>query len=220
MNARRHAVVCALALVAIAAGHRDADAQEEKHLWVAASGAAVTSRSAHPAGTREGRGVILGGEGRFSWGPVSLRLAYREGSLESEAPDTAADRDLAEGLIFLGTTVLPGFEVAGGLHTTAYITSTETLRWVLWELRARYEGPLYGPVVHGYVEGWFAVSGRIRAEEVLAGARGGEAGFVLRPWNGPVALRVSYGIDAVKLSSDGRRETADGVGIALGFGRR
>jgi hypothetical protein len=185
----------------------------------AAWGSGITVRSLYPGGAERLAGSILGGEGAIRWRRLSLRVLYGEGSVK---PDTAgpADRDVVDGLVLLGASPVAGLDLMVGPQARAYVTGAGTQRWLFWVLRARYEASVLAPLIKGYAEAWAAVSGSVSVSEAYDSDRGGAAGLVVRPGDGRFSVRLAYAVEETRLGSGARRETIEGVSIALGYGRR
>jgi len=171
-------------------------------------------RRATAGGNETLSGVVVGGEGRLAAGRFTLRAGYAEGTLRAEGND-ARPRYVA-GFAALGFVPLPGLEISAGPHARAWIGETSRERRLLSRLRARYEMPLFGDALRGYVEAWagfvHAPSGR-----AAGGWRGGGVGAAV-PFARRFALRVSYAIDRSS-PDDAAIETTEGLMLAITVGR-
>jgi hypothetical protein len=177
--------------------------------WVRSSSALGTSADML-------HGTVIGGEGRVGIGRVSIDLGYREGSIVTD--DDSETRDYAEGHFLLIVKTVPGILIAAGPHAHAYITNSGTQRWFFWSVRLRGEHDLIAPLFAGYVELWRSIGADVNVSEQFERAAGGEVGMNLRAGRSPFWGRVGYGIERAWLA--GRRETIEGLTVAVGFGRR
>jgi len=159
-------------------------------------------------------GVVIGGEGRVRVGRVMVDVAYREGSLVTS--DHSDTRDYAEGHVRLIVATVPGVTLAVGPHARAYITNTGTQRWLFWTARLRGERNLIAPYIAGYVELWRSLGAKVNVSEVFEKATGGEVGMRVRFSRSQFWVRVGYGIERAWLGT--RRETVEGMSVALGYG--
>jgi hypothetical protein len=217
-----------------------ATAQDNLEWWAAVNLTAAVERIRFSNDSESLRGFIRGLEGGLDFGRLLLRGGYAEGSLRSGSEDF--QHDVADGFLLAGLRVLGGLEAALGLQARAWITSPGTERWLLWQMRLRYEAPLIGTLVHGYAELWRTASGSVNAVNVLRpdgggaefltsidgkhvsktflGARGGEAGIVFRGSGNAPMVRVGYTIDEARLETGGYRDSVEGFTIAIGYDSR
>jgi len=187
--------------------------------WGAVWGSSARAHSTLLSQIDKRTGAIFGVEGRIAWSRLPLRGGYAEGSLKRDGV-SADSRQHIEGFALLGVTVFPGFEITAGPQSRAYVTQSDsTQRWLVWRLLARYDLQLVEGIVWGYGEAWGAVSGQVGAAPAFDNGRGGSVGIILRPARGPVAIRLGYAIDESRLGSGLRRETVEGLTIAVGYGR-
>lgn len=231
--------VAALALpVFVASGAPAARAQSD--WWGAIVATSARERIHFADASEELRGLVRGLEGGVEFGRVNLRARYAEGALRPPGSDMR--HDLAESFLIVGMRVVGGLELAGGLQARAYTTSPGTERWMLWQLRARYEAPVIAQVVHTYAELWRSATGSVNAVNILRtqpqgtdflvnvggkrvsktfqGARGGEAGILIRGSGNAPTVRLAYSIDEARLEAGGYRDSIEGLTIAIGFDTR
>ncbi len=185
-------------------------------------GAGAQARSVYPGGAEALQGPVLGFDIRVRRGRVGLRVGYGQGKLN---PDTAGPevRTYIDGFVHLTGAITQGLELGVGPYARAYGTDAGTQRWLFWQLRARYETGIVGPVVRGFAEIWIGVSGTVNVAESLDGSRGGAAGVMwhVADWrNSPLTLRLSYIIDEARLGSGARRETVERTSLSIGLGRQ
>jgi len=189
----------------------------------AVGGLAMTVRmrsEAGPGATDALTGTAVGGEGRLVLNRWQLGVTYLEGTLDPKSGSAAA-RDIVEGGALLGFRAAVWLTLRTGLQTRAYVlTGGGTQRWVFWTLGARAVRPFVGSAVDGYVELWRAVSADVNAPQPLDHVQGGEVGMVARLSRTPLDLRLAYRIDHAVLGGGARRETVDGLLLALVLSRR
>jgi len=176
-----------------------------------------TASDVGSAGTKLS-GVLLGGSGRLTYRALSLDLDYRQGSLQPAGGGISQEG--VEGALLLGVSPRPWLTIRVGPHARTYVAPSGTQRWLMWELRGRAEGDLVpGTPLRGYVELWDVASADVNVTETLDSGRGGEGGmlFRVRP---PVWLRLSYGIEHLRLGSGARLETVDRLFFGATFDRR
>ena len=190
-------------------------AQPIASVWLTASGTALRSRTAIGPLTTSLSGVLVGGEGGLIRGPLDLRVSYAEGS----ASTGPIRRDHVEGSLFIGVRPLSGLAVGGGPHAIAFATDSTSERWVEWQVRARYDGPVIERLVRAYVEGWVAVAGSAGTVGEFGRGRGGGAGLEVRLGTTPLVGRLGYAIGESRLRGGSRRETVEGLTLAIGYGR-
>jgi hypothetical protein len=233
----RRACLTALALAALVPV--SAAAQDDMQWWAAVQLTAARERISFGDDRDDLRGLIRGLEGGFDFGRLLVRAGYAEGSLRPGGSDVK--HDVAESFLQAGMRVVGGLEAALGVQARAWITSPGTERWLLWQMRLRYEAPLVGTLVHGYAELWRTASGSVNAVNVLRpgggsefltsvdgkrvsksflGARGGEAGIVLRSSGNAPMVRIGYSIDQARLEMGSYRDSVEGFTIAVGYDSR
>lgn len=215
---RTHVAVLAALIAAGSALAAPLASQQRLAYRAGVTATGVTARSALPADPQQRvSGLALGVEGDLAWNRLALHLGYLRGSLR---PHGAAEaRDQVEGYALVGVSPLPGVEILTGPHARAYVVDGLTERWLFWGLRARYEAPILDPAVGGYAELWGALGGSVSVAEPFNSARGGSAGLRFRLAAGRVAVRLGYMIDEARLGAGTRRETVEGITVAVGFGR-
>lgn len=228
-----------ISLIALLLGCAPA-ARAQSDWWGAIVATAARERIRFANASEELRGMIRGLEGGVEFGRFLLRMRYAEGSLRPRGSDMK--HDLTESFLLVGMRVVGGLELAGGLQARAYTTSPGTERWMLWQLRARYEAPVVLQVVHAYAELWQTASGSVNAVNILRtqpegtefllnfggkrvsksfqGARGGEAGILIRGSGRAPTVRLGYSIDQARLDAGGYRDSVEGLTIAIGFDTR
>jgi len=181
---------------------------------------AVTTRlhsdAAGGSSTLSGVGAFL--EGRLGQGRVSLELGYLEGRLSADT-GTATERDLVDARAMLTVRPVSSLALKAGGHLRGYVQPAGTERWVLWELRAAWDGAVVGDRVAARVELWRAVSASLNLPPGAAGARGGEVGLTFRLARSGVWARFGYAIDRAELEN-GTTETLEALSLAVGFGPR
>jgi hypothetical protein len=216
-----------------------AHAQRGPELWGYATATSIRDRANFGTRSLTTSGATFGGEGGITWQYISLRAAYAQGPLSARGNESLT-HDFVESHAGVGVRLLPGLELVGGIHGRAFVTTEGTQRWTFWQLRARYDTPLFTPMVRGYAELWRAASGDVdsptirRNDQDLLGvirlrlgrasiadafqsAGGGAVGIVLRPTNGPFALRLGYAIDETRLGAQDYRSTVEGLTLSVGL---
>ena len=213
-----------LALVALVAGaalalpgRAPAQFFQQVRFSGALLGGSLKVRSALPTGAEALSGAVFSGEGRAEWQRFSLTAAYGQGKLD---PDTAgpAARDYVDGSLFLGGRPVDWLELQVGPYARAYTSKSGVQRWLFWQLRARVDAPLVADRIRGYAEGWTALAANVSVAETFDGAFGGVAGVVGRVGRSPWSVRVQYAIDETRLGSGVRRETVEGLTLAVAMG--
>jgi len=183
-------------------------------LWLEGAAAHVTWQPAGVTGSTLS-GVTLAGAGGLALGPVSVEAGYAEGRMTSTT--SATERPvLVEAFAALRVHPIGALSIGGGPYGRAYVTDAEIRRWLLWQIRGRYEIPLVGPRLTGYAELWSGFGGGGAADAPDA-ARGGGAGVMLAL--GPLAARLGYAIDDIRLGAGGGHETLERITLAVGIGR-
>ena len=140
-------------------------AQAQSDWWAAVVASAARERIRFANASEELRGLIRGLEGGVEFGRLLLRMRYAEGSLRPRGSDMK--HDIAESYLLVGMRVVGGLELGGGLQARAFTTSPGTERWMLWQLRARYEAPVVMQMVHAYAELWQSPIGSVNAVNIL-----------------------------------------------------
>jgi hypothetical protein len=217
-------------------------AQELPRLWATATGTSVSAVSVLANGTARMDGTIVGGEGGISWKRWSLRGGYAQGTVGVSASPAPApppsgggflgaiiddllsppaqsvspmDIDHVEGFLQLGWSVVPGLEIGTGARARAHVVGDDSERLAMWTVGARFEEAIGSENLRGFAEVWRAVAGSTSASPGFELGRGGSAGIIARV--GRISTRLSYGMDFARHGADSRRETVEGVSIALGL---
>ena len=175
-------------------------------------------RSELPSGTSQFTGPVLGGQGSLAFGRFGLDVSYVEGTVRPEGGG-AAGFDLVEGRVRLGVRPLEWLTLSAGPHARSYVLVGGTQRWVFWEVEARASGAFIGRAARGYVEFWRAVTTSVNVPERFDHAQGGEAGMLVHLSQAPFELRLAYRLDHAVLGGGTRRETVEGVVVAVGLAR-
>jgi len=166
-------------------------------------------------------GPTFGVQAGVSLDKVTLSATYLEGRLEPRSGSTdTVPRDLVEARLLLGVQPVPWLTLGVGPHVRAFVFDTTTVRWVMWQARARVQGALPSTRLETYVELWYALSAKVNLPEPIDHMQGGEAGVVLRPRGSAVWFRLAYRVDGAQLASGGRSESVEAVSFALGIGGR
>src|SRR2546429_2981928 len=85
-----------------------------------------------------------------------------EGRLEPRSGSTdTVPRDLVEARLLLGVQPVPWLTLGVGPHVRAFVFDTTTVRWVMWQARARVQGALPSPRLETDVELWYALSAKV-----------------------------------------------------------
>jgi hypothetical protein len=174
-------------------------------------------RSELPGGTSELTGPVFGGQAALEFGRVGLDARYVQGSLTPAGG--GAGFDLIEGRVRLAVRPLDWLALSTGPHARSYGLVSGTQRWVFWEVGARAASAFIGQAARGYVEVWRAVSTSVNVPEPFDHAQGGEAGMLVHLAGNPFELRLAYRIDHAVLGGGTRRETVEGVVVAVGLAR-
>lgn len=206
------AAALALAAASLAAQTRPRAALGAEGAWLRLHGQLGATRETL-------RGPALAGDGRLAIGRIVLGAGYLEARLEPDG-GTAPPRDLVEGRAFLGAEPWPWISVTAGPMVRAYVTDLAIERWVLWQARARVQGPLLRTTLATYVELWRALSSRVNLPDAVDRVQGGEAGVVYRPPHGSLWMRFAYRIDDAALGRGYRGETVEALSLTVGVGGR
>jgi hypothetical protein len=199
--------------LAFAAGSLDAQARPALGAMVEVGFLRLRSELSAP-GTLSG--PALGGEGRVSWGILTLGAAYLGGRLTGSG-GTPLERDLSTGEVFLGVAPSPWLELSIGPAVRSYVTDAGTERWVWWRARARVQAALAGPSVGTYIEVWRSVSSEVNVATPPDRAQGGEVGLIYRVPRRPLRLQFGYRIDDTTLKAGGG-ETLEVIRVAARIG--
>src|SRR5256886_13553110 len=127
-------------------------------------------------------GPTFGLQAGVSLAKFTLSAQYLEGRLSARpgSTDTLA-RDLVEARLLLGVRPVPWLSLGLGPHIRAFVFDTTTVRWVMWQARARAQGALPSTRLETYVELWYALSTTVNLPPPAGPVRGGGAGVLLRP---------------------------------------
>lgn len=164
-------------------------------------------------------GLAAVGRARFIVGPTSLEASYSQGRLVSDT-GTAAARDMVDGSAFLAVRPVSWLALKAGPHLRAYVAPGSTERWVMWEAHAHADGSIIPGMLDASVEGWMAVGSSVNVDPGAHGARGGQAGLILRLWQSPLWARLTYVVDQAELKNNARTETVEAILFAVGLGGR
>jgi len=178
-----------------------------------ASIVSVHSQGVGIGGPTRASGTMLGGMAMARFGRFEVEGRYIQGALQSQ--------DFVQGQLGVGFHPVPWAYAQTGARARAYVTPTETERWVMWLLGVRVEAALVGTTVRGDVGLWraLALSANVGSTEGRA-ARGGEAGVTLHLPDRPMWLRLAYGIDRASVAGAARRETVEEFTLTVGIQRR
>jgi hypothetical protein len=223
---RRAALLAALLAGAAAPG---LPAQGTWQWDVALSGVGARLNSTSGPSTQKLSGTMFGVHGQLIYsGFVTLDWGYWQGQLDPTGSSAGqfASRDVVEGYAMLGARPFGWLSVRGGPHAWTYISNAGTQRWFLWEARARAQGEIL-PDVQSYVDLWRVLSADVNVPQNFQSGMGGEGGLILLvrdapiiPERFPVRIRLSYGIERVRMGGGVRTEVMDRLGLSLGIGRR
>jgi hypothetical protein len=204
-------------------------AQGTWHWDVALSGVGARLNSTSGPSTQKLSGTMFGVHGQLMYsGFVTLDWGYWQGQLDPTGSSAGqfASRDVVEGYAMLGARPFGWLSVRGGPHAWTYISNAGTQRWFLWEARARAQGEIL-PDVQSYVDLWRVLSADVNVPQNFQSGMGGEGGLILLvrdapiiPERFPVRIRLSYGIERVRMGGGVRTEVMDRLGLSLGIGRR
>jgi hypothetical protein len=196
---------------------------------VALSGVGARLNSTSGPSTQKLSGTMFGVHGQLIYsGFVTLDWGYWQGQLDPTGSSAGqfASRDVVEGYAMLGGRPFGWLSVRAGPHAWTYISNAGTQRWFLWEARARAQGEIL-PDVQSYVDLWRVLSADVNVPQNFQSGMGGEGGLILLvrdapiiPERFPVRIRLSYGIERVRMGGGVRTEVMDRLGLSLGIGRR
>lgn len=195
--------------------------------WPAAAGAQEFGARALVAGVRAATatattslrlsGSAVGIEGGVGAGPAKLTLRYLEGSVRNDS--ARLEREIVEGDVTLWARPVRWAALGGGPHVRSFVAQGSTVRWVLWEVRARASAALLPRALDAYVEGWMVLSGDADVPEPFDSGRGVEGGLEVSVGRLPVSLRLRYRAERLTLGDGARRETTEHVMLGVGIGR-
>jgi hypothetical protein len=175
-------------------------------------------RSELPSGTSQLTGQVFGGQGALAFGRFGLDVSYVQGTVSPDG-GAGAGFDLVEGRVRLAVRPVDWLTLSGGPHARSYGLLGGTQRWVFWEVGARASGAFIGRAARGYVEFWRAVTTSVNVPEPFDHAQGGEAGMLVHLSDSPFEVRLAYRLDHAVLGGGTRRETVEGVVLAVGLAR-
>src|SRR5205807_6720040 len=124
-------------------------------------------------------GPAFGLHASGSLAKFTLSAEYVEGRLQLKTgspPDSAA-HDLVEARMVLGVQPVPWLALGVGPTIRAFVTDSETVRWVLWQVRARAQGPLPSTPLETYVELWYALSAKVNLPAPVDHVQGAKPAF-------------------------------------------
>jgi hypothetical protein len=202
-------------------GARPLPAQAPRTVEAEAEVSRARFRSTAPDGTDALSGLVLGIRARLTGTLIGAEASYAQGRLTAAA-GSGPSRSLANGSVFLTTRPKPWLTLKAGPELRAYAAPGGTERWVLWEFRARAEAPIVSAqlTLRAHVELWSALAASVNADPGASGARGGQAGMVMRLPRSRVWLRLSYAVDEERMKSGARTEALETVALTVGLGGR
>lgn len=174
-------------------------------------------RSELPGGTSQLTGAVFGGQAALEFGRVGLDLSYVQGRVNPDGGGTGFD--VIEGRVRLAVRPAEWLTLSAGPQARSYGLVTGTQRWVFWEVGARASSAFIGRAARGYVELWRSVATSVNVPEPFDHAQGGEAGMLVHFSGAPFEVRLGYRLDHAVLGGGTRRETVEGVVVALGLAR-
>jgi hypothetical protein len=168
--------------------------------------------------TTKASGTLIGLEAGYRFWRAELRGRYSQGGL---SPDGGGESiDLVEGELMLGVWPVDMLELQFGPRARSYVTGAGTVRWVFWEVRARFETSLSrNSTLWSYFEGWYVLSGSVNAAGSFGNGRGLEGGIGLMIPSTPLRARLGYRIDQGALQEGSRTEAIEELILAVGIGR-
>ncbi len=209
------AVVCVLAL-----GGEALEAQTANWLRVGASARGIRLQNRFATGaSSDVSGVALGASGAVELGRVALTLGYWQGRLDA-APGGTQKQDVIDGYALLGLRATTWLAAKAGAEARSYVTPAGTEHWVFWQARLRAERTIVNPSVRGHVEIWRSLSTEVNTPVTVDRAQGGEVGVTMLRALGPLWVRMSYGIDDVRVVESARRQTLEALALSVGYGGR
>lgn len=220
MGARALLSTTACALVAITAAMVATPTLRAQGSLAVSGGAGITSARLSREGTldRAWTGAIMGAGGTIRLNRFLLDAQYAQGTLTPEAGTLGDGEDVVDGALQLRFRVLPWLTVGAGPHIRAFITPAGTSRWTRFEGRVRAEGELINSIAFAHVEGWFAAAVDANVQGGGSGAKGGEAGVLVRLPRTPLALQLTYLADRAEFAN-GASEFLEGVRVTVLFDR-
>lgn len=209
------AVVCVLAMKGEALG-----AQTANWFRVGAGPTGIRLQSRFATGaSSDVSGVALGASGAVELGRVALTLGYWQGRLDA-ATGGSQKQDVIDGYALLGVRATSWLGVKAGAEARSYVTPAGTEHWVFWQARLRAERTIVNPSVRGHLEIWRALSTEVNTQVTVDRAQGGEVGVTILRALGPLWVRMSYGIDDVRVVESARRQTLEALAFSVGYGGR
>lgn len=239
----RHAVLASVALAAalLARPAHAQDDEAEPTWWVSAVGTMTRERVTFETTAQSLTGLLGGFEGGAALGRIVLRAGYLQGAISPTGPGDWR-HDVVESFASLGVRVVRGLELSLGGQGRVYVTEPISERWVVWQLRARWEGPLMDTRARAWTEFWGSAGGDVNTVDVFRGlsptpgylirgdglpvdqafkgARGGTVGVSYRFSPGAPVLKMGYTITESRLAIGGYRDTMEGLVFSIGFDNR
>jgi hypothetical protein len=94
-----------------------------------------------------------------------------------------------------------------------------TERWLFWTVRGRGTAGLFPGRADAYFEGWLTLGGSVDVAEPFNSGSGVEGGLEVSVGRLPLALRLRYRVERVRLGDGARRETTEHLMLGVGIGR-
>lgn len=166
------------------------------------------------ATTRILSGPVLGAGARVSLARFELEGHYAEGSLSPDGSGSTASESFVDARLAARVRLLSWLSVGAGPHIRAFVTPSGTARWQRLELTGRVTSELINDLALLVVDAWIAPMAESNVQGGGTGARGGEAGLLLRIPGTPTAVQLSYFADRGSYANGGG-EFLEGVRVAL-----
>lgn len=166
------------------------------------------------SGTQELRGPVLGARGSVSIRRLEIEAHYAEASLTPESGSALSGEDLISARVVARAWVSPWLALGAGAQLRGFVSPSGTARWQRLEVHSRFRGELINDVAFVVADLWFAPAAETNVQGGGTGARGGEAGVLLRVPGTPTALHLSYFADRGTYANGGG-EYFEGVRAAL-----
>lgn len=231
---------CALGLTSSVTA---AGAQESAGMkfWAVATGTMTRERLTFESSSATLTGQLIGLEGGAAFGRLVLRGGYQQGAISPSGPGNW-QHDVAESFASVGVLLFEAFELAAGVQGRVYVTKPVSERWLVWQLRARWEAPLLDTRARAWTEVWGSAGGNVNTVDVFRGvsqtpgylvrgdglavdrsfkgSRGGSVGMSFRFAPRSPVVRLGYTITESRLALGGYRDTMEGLTLSIGFERR
>jgi hypothetical protein len=164
---------------------------------IAVGAEAMTTRVLRDAVTvREFAGTVVGVQASLSLGRLQLEGAYAEGTLLPDGrASSAPGEDFLDARLIARVRLVPWLSLGVGPHLRGFVTPTGSARWARTEVHARVTTELINNVALLVLDTWYAVSAESNVQGGGVGARGGEAGIVVRVPGTAGAVHLSYMAD-------------------------